>query len=406
MKNPWIVFIESNTSGTGRIFASKAAEYGYQPLFLVESSNRYPFFEQGSFPFLECRTGSVTDLLSALEKLAKEAPIAGIFSSSDYFLETAAILARACRLPGGDPPAICDVRNKAIQREKLQAAGLANPRFTRAESVDAAAAAACAIGLPVIVKPTLESGSFGVRLCRTAGEVVTHANRLLARTTNARGMPIPSEVLVEQYLLGCEYSAEAFGGRVLGITRKYLSHEPFFVELGHDFPAVFLDDSFIRITETVERALEALHLNWGPVHVEIRVHENVPKIIEINPRLAGGFIPEIIRLASGLDLIGETIRLTAGEQVRIQAQTHLHASIRFLTPSREGVIRKIEGLAEARAIQGVEEIQMYRQEGERLQIENDFRDRIGHVISCADSLELAGHLAELARDRIEIQVQA
>ena len=48
---------------------------------------------------------------------------------------------------------------------------------------------------------------------------------------------LPDEVLIEEYLQGPEYSVEIFGGEIIGITRKYLSREPYFVEIGHDFPA-------------------------------------------------------------------------------------------------------------------------------------------------------------------------
>jgi S-sulfo-L-cysteine synthase (3-phospho-L-serine-dependent) len=399
-----LAFIESNTSGTGQIFAGKAAERGYLPVFLVEDPGRYAFLDQESFPFVCCRTGSLQELLSALGKLSSETAVAGVFSTSDYFLETAALLARACNLRGASPEALRAGRNKAIQRQNLKAAGLNTPEFICADSVEAAVAASFAIGLPVIVKPTLESGSFGVRLCATPEEVAAQAGWLLRRTVNARGLPIPHEVLVEEYLAGPEYSAEVFAGRVRGITRKHLSPEPFFVELGHDFPAALPNGSFDQIVKIVEHALRALDLDWGPAHVELRLHRKDPVIIEINPRLAGGFIPEIVRLASGQDMIDDTICLLAGDPIKLKPKKNAHASIRFLTSPREGFITRISGMAEARECESVAEIQMYRRAGEQVRRENDFRDRIGHVIACADSLDAAARCAELACRKIRIEV--
>jgi len=400
-----IAFVESNTSGTGRIFASKAAERGYLPVFLVEDPRRYPFLEQESFAFIQCQTGSLQELLGTLSELASKMAVAGVFSTSDYFLETAARLARACGLPGANPDALWAGRNKAVQRQKLRAAGLNTPEFICVDSVEAAVAAGRAIGSPVIVKPTLESGSFGVRLCATLEEVAAHAGWLLQRTANARGIPIPREVLVEEYLVGPEYSAEAFAGRVRGITRKHLSPEPFFVELGHDFPAALPNGSSGQIVELVEHALRELGLDWGPAHVEFRLHRQGPVIIEINPRLAGGFIPEIIRLASGQDMIDDTICLLVGNPLKRAPQKNDHASIRFLTSPREGFISSIRGMAEARECKSIEEIQMYRCTGEQVRRQNDFRDRIGHVIACADSPEAAARCAELACRKIRIEVE-
>ena len=51
MKNAWLVFIESNTSGTGRLFIKAAREHGYQPVMLTERPERYAFLEQDSVPY-------------------------------------------------------------------------------------------------------------------------------------------------------------------------------------------------------------------------------------------------------------------------------------------------------------------------------------------------------------------
>jgi biotin carboxylase len=139
--------------------------------------------------------------------------------------------------------------------------------------------------------------------------------------------------------------------------------------------------------------------------VEFRLHRQGPIIIEINPRLAGGFIPEIVRLASGQDMIDDTICLLVGNPVKWAPQKTAHASIRFLTSPREGFITSIRGMAEARECKSIAEIQMYRCTGEQVRRENDFRDRIGHVIACADSPEAAARCAELACLKIRIEVE-
>jgi S-sulfo-L-cysteine synthase (3-phospho-L-serine-dependent) len=175
--------------------------------------------------------------------------------------------------------------------------------------------------------------------------------------------------------------------------------------LGHDFPADLSPQLRASIAEVAQQGLRALGLNWGPGHVEIRLTAQGPAIVEINPRLAGGFIPEIMRLAFGIDMVRETIRLVVGETTVIRPVRDRHASIRFLTPSSNGVITAIHGVEEASGIEGVADIQTYRNIGDRVGIENDFRDRIGHVISCGDRALSAARASELACHTIEIQVQ-
>lgn len=41
-----IVFIESNTSGTGKTFLTKAVSYGYIPIFLTINPELYPFLKK------------------------------------------------------------------------------------------------------------------------------------------------------------------------------------------------------------------------------------------------------------------------------------------------------------------------------------------------------------------------
>jgi biotin carboxylase len=404
MHNPWLVFIESNTSGTGRLFAKLAADCGYRPVLLAGLPERYSYLKLDSVPYLKCDSSSSESLYNAMQGLSREAPVAGVFSSSEYFIETAATLAAGCGLPGADPAALRNCRNKWLQRQRLREGGFNTPEFERVTSCGEAVRALQRIPLPVVVKPTLGTGSVGVKLCRTVDDVKDHAAVLLSRTTNERGMPISPEILVEEYILGQEYSAEVFGGAVIGITKKHVSAEPFFVELGHDFPANLEAVAQDSIGREVEGALRSLGLMWGPIHVELRLAKKGPTIIEINPRLAGGFIPEIVRIAYGIDLIKETVRLVTGQVPSILPEHNDHASIRFVEVQDAGNIQEIEGVSEAVAMDGVVDAQMYKKVGDRIQKENDFRDRIGHVIARADSEARAAVLAESARGRIRVHL--
>jgi len=404
MTKPWLIFVESNTTGTGGLFIRAAAECGYSPALLAAQPDRYSFVQEEPVCLVQCDTGSFPELCKSIEKLESKAPVAGILSSSEYFAATAAALAAEYRLPGPDPDALQACRNKWKQRQILRAAGLATPKFERAASLEETREILKHVPLPAIVKPAQGSGSVGVRLCRTPEEVAEHAALLLQRTVNERGMPMLADVLIEEYLIGPEFSAEAFQGSVIGITRKHVSGEPFFVELGHDFPAGLPADVDKSIINVAQDALRALGLTWGPLHIELRLTPSGPVIIEVNPRLAGGFIPEIVRLALGIDVVRETVRLAAGEKPELRSSQRMSASIRFVTPGKNGTIHEISGIAAALTTAGVVDVQMYRKKGDRVQIENDFRDRIGHVVSCTEGSIVAAKAAESARDLIEVQL--
>ena len=158
------------------------------------------------------------------------------------------------------------------------------------------------------------------------------------------------------------------------------------------------------LTDVVTRGTELLGLGWGPLHWELRIRDGQAFPMEVNPRLAGGFIPELVRHATGVDLIRETLRLVVGQTPRLQPSRREHASIRFLVPPAAGRLVAIDGVDEARRAEGVVEVALYRSIGDGLTLKGDFRDRSGHVLARAPHGARAAVLAEDARDRIHFDV--
>jgi biotin carboxylase len=401
-----LAFVESNTTGTGALFVERARRLGLRPVLLTRDPERYPFAAAGEVEVVEVETTDAAAILARLRRLVAEEPVAGVASSSEYFLETAAVVADALGLVAPDVDAIRRCREKDAQRICLRRAGLPVPRFGVATSAPGAARLARDLGSPVVVKPTTGSGSVGVRLCADPGEAALHAEALLAQTANERGLPVPRRVLVEQYVVGLEYSAEVLDGNVVGLTAKHLGALPEFVELGHDFPATLEADERTALCETVEDALAALGLRRGPAHVELRLSAGGPVVVEVNARLAGGFIPELVRESIGVDLLTETIRSAVGASPRLEHKHFRHASIRFLTASATGTLLAAEGLEEVRRLPYVVDVRLYRTIGERVVRNGDFRDRIGHVLTAGTQGAAVAAVAEGARSLIRPVVAA
>jgi biotin carboxylase len=403
MSVPSFVFVESNSTGTGALFATRARARGLDPVLLVRDAARYPYVAALGLRVITVDTSNPDQVANTVERLRSESGVAGIASSSEYFIETAAVLARDFGLPAPDSRAIARCRHKPTQRRLLQQAGIAVPRFAPVHSPADACAAAAALTLPVVVKPSAGSGSVGVRLCRTIDDVCAHASALCAARVNERGLPVASDLLVEEYVAADEYSVETFGRTVLGITRKHVSPEPYFVECGHDFPwnPEQAAEAIARITLD---ALAAVGLDWGPAHTELRLRADGPVIIEINPRLAGGWIPELVRLSTGVDLITATVALACGEPVALTRTWDRRASIRCLTAPASGSIDGVDGIEEARALPGIEDVRVYRTPPFDHVISHDFRDRIGHVIAAGERDDDVPGLAERALANLHVRM--
>lgn len=386
---PLFLFIESNTSGTGAIFASKAYELGYTPVLVASDPHKYDYACEPWLRLEYCDTYNRNDLKYLAKRLGGAGTIAGVFSSSEYFIAEAATLARSLGLPGPDPARIEACRDKTVQRQTVSDLGIDDLGYVIARSPDEAAARALQVAGPLVVKPARGSGSCGVKLCCTPAETRAHAAHLLALTPD---MPI----LVEDFAPGREYSVELFDGEVCGLVGKHLGAQPHFVEIGHDFPAQVSPGLADRIGNVGRDCARALGITWGPAHVELRTDGKELHLVEVNPRLAGGFIPSLIQAASGVDLIEATILKAVGREPCMEKHRSESAALRFVVPELDGILTEVFGLQKAQAVPGIVSARLYRVLPQIFQLNHDFRDRIGHLLAVGPDRQTANAAVEEA----------
>jgi biotin carboxylase len=416
---PVLAMVESNTTGTGRPFAVAARARGLRPVLISCRPERYPWAAEDGVDVAPADTNDAASVAEVARATAAGAHLAGFVTSSEYYVAVAARAAAHLGLPGPDPVAVEHGRDKRHQRAALRAAAVAVPAFAAATSVTEAVKVARAIGFPVVVKPPDGTGSRGVRLCSDAADVHEHAAALLAMRYDERGRPTIGAVLIEEYVAGLEVSVETFGTEVVGITAKHLGPAPWFVECGHDFPADshperrgacpnaargMTDGLSGAAGAAALAAIEALGLGVGPAHTEIRLGRPGPVVIEVNPRLAGGRIPTLVRLATGIDLIGATVDAAIGVHRPLPDPGPGHASIRFLVPSRPGRVRRTTGVAAAAAVPGVVDVAITARPGQQVGGTGSFLDRVGHVITAAPTGPAARKAAETALSLLELDV--
>ncbi len=372
------VFIESNTTGTGALFLRKAIERGLTPYFLTSRRSKYPFLDELHVVTISIDTSDADKVLEFVSKLDD---VAGVFSSSEYFIEIASDVATRLGLKTGNSAAIRTCRDKKQLVEALDARGVNVPRsfdlslwdLTRDHVVD--------LPYPVVVKPRTGSGSVNVRLIENVEEVLEHCER----------MRKDGEVsaLVQEYVRGTEYSVETLtiDGRtqVLGIVRKHLGPEPLFVEVGHSFPARLDVDERTTIEQVVLRGLRAVGFAFGPAHTELRLQDGKATIIEINPRLAGGLIPLLLDEVFESDLLDQILGMWIGACGMKDFTAKRYGAIRFALPAAPGMLIEPISLGpEADGHASLRVFHVMRKVGDHLTLQGDFRDRVAAVI-CTDN---------------------
>jgi S-sulfo-L-cysteine synthase (3-phospho-L-serine-dependent) len=407
----YLLFVESNTTGSGVHALRKARDLGWQPVLLTRKPVLYAGAAETGATIVVCETNELSELRRAIDGLLAEQPgtVAGITTTSEFYVETVAVLAAERGLPTNPPEMIRACRNKGQTRQRLTAAGLPQPRFVIVEQIAQLPAAIAAIGLPCVVKPADDTGSFGVRLCATSEELHTHAAELLAMRTNVRGQSNAGAILCEEYIDAPEFSVETFAwnGAIVcvGITQKQVSTPPFFVELGHVFPAALTQDAARRIEETTLAALRLLGNRNGPVHTEVKLTPRGCVIVEINPRLAGGMIPELVLQATGIDLLTNQLLAASNREPELEPRRRACAGIVFLTAPDAGIFGGVPQIEALRVQPAVVQAVITKAVGQPVQAPRSAYDRLGYVILQAEDRSALAELLRQAQQQLQIVVE-
>ncbi|NUT45952.1 MAG: pyridoxal-phosphate dependent enzyme [Saccharothrix sp.] len=403
-----LLFVEANTTGTGVIALDLTTVLGLRPVLLTSRPERYAGLAATGAEVLVCDTNSPGALRAAVQDRFRREELAGVVSTSDFYAPAVAELAAWLGLPRNPVDAVRTCRDKSALRRRLAEEDVPQPRFAVLDepvTPAAVAAAVAEVGLPCVVKPVDDSGSNLVLLCHDAEQVAGQAARVLAVRENVRGLPTARSVLVEQYARGPEFSVELFGQDLVGVTRKSVTDGPHFVEHRHLFPAPLDPATADALADAARRAVRAAGMTLGATHTEVVLTDDGPAVVEVNPRLAGGMIPELIRLATGVELLEQQLRVAAGLPAELTPVDRGHAGIAFLLAPRHGVLRAVDGVPDAEAVPGVTKVTITAAIGATVRPPVNAYDRLGYVIARGTTPEEVDAALTAALDRIDTRIE-
>jgi biotin carboxylase len=262
----------------------------------------------------------------------------GVLTYDESLVTAVAAFVQDAGLPGSPPEAVQACRDKATTRAVLAEAGVPQPASRPVASAEDAVAAAEDIGYPVVVKARGLAGSLGVLRADTA-EQVTDA---FAAAAGASWPGVPryeADVLVEELLTGPEISVDAVVAHgvchPLVIARKQTGFEPFFEETGHVVEAddPLFDDA--ALLDQLDRVHKGIGFTHGATHTEFKLTRLGPRLVEINARLGGDFIPRLGILAGGADPVVAAGQVAVGLPPAPRRVLRRSAGIRFLYPAQD-----------------------------------------------------------------------
>src|SRR6185503_18512590 len=348
-----IAFIESNASGHGLSSLAVARSLGYRVLFVCEDASFYRKFATGSGPdplakVDEIITAKNTYSAQSIHEAIGDRPIDGVIAFGDYHLIPAAEYAELRGLPHCNIDALRRGWRKDLMRSWLRDHGVPMPRFA---VVDDPGVRSSPIGYPCIVKPVDDSGSVGIYRADDDGSFGEAIDAVLGLKVNRRGFRLANKAAVEQFLEGTEMSAEAIwterGWQILGISGRRNAGPIGASEVSLTFPADVESDVAEAIYQRVHTWLATSGLDRGGAHVEFRVGADGPQLLEINPRLAGARLTELIKVASGFDPVAYVIAQAVGDRMPVPPcplAPPQAATIEFLVSYQDGTLQDIDGI--------------------------------------------------------------
>lgn len=241
---------------------------------------------------------------------------------------------------------------------------------------------------PVIVKPRDNSGSRGVKLCRTKEEL----EQSMAEALEYSKL---DSVLVEEFIEGPEYSIEGlhYDGKseVIQFTEKKTTEFPYNVELGHIQPANISEENKQKIREIVAKIGKALKFENCPSHTELKINERGIFVIETSPRLGGDYITSTLTpLSTGVNVEDELLRISLGEKISPTPQHVQYSGVRFFAFEEGNIIKHILDTNFVKTWPHVVDFSFNLKEG----------DSVNQITS---SLNRYGHLTLIAGNRASIE---
>ena len=241
---------------------------------------------------------------------------------------------------------------------------------------------------PIIVKPRDNSGSRGVKLCRSMEELQTSMSEALE-------VSHLDTVLVEEYIEGPEYSIESLHhdgkSEVIQFTEKKTTEFPYNVELGHIQPANISDENNQKIREIVAKIGKALNFENCPSHTELKINNRGIFVIETSPRLGGDYITSTLTpLSTGVNLEDELLKISLGEKISPCPQSVQYSGVRFFAFEEGNIIKHIPDANFVKTWPHVVDFSFNLKEG----------DSVNQITS---SLNRYGHLTLVAGNRASIE---
>ena len=338
---------------------------------------------------------------------ARKNPIDGILSFTDSGVITTAYVQHYLGLPQIGPLESVEIlQNKARFRRFLADNGFKVPRAKGYASLEDAINDAGCFKWPIMVKPVDSAGSKGV-------SKIEKLEQLKEAVDFALNFSISKEFIIEEFIEkdGCSSDSDCFSvdGRFKFISFSAQRFDEnsmgIYTPAAYSWPATMTSQAQKELSEELQRLISLLGMKTTIYNIETRVGaDGNPYIMEVTPRGGGNRLAEMLRYATGVDMITAAARAAVGDLVAGVEQKPLvgHWAEIIVHADKTGALDNIEILPMVEPF--VREKDFWFKKGDVVKEFQSARDAIGTLVlqfPSAEELEYAiTHQSEWLKVRV------
>lgn len=378
----------------------RALEMGHK-VVLVDRDDKSPGFKEDVI----AEHHSIADKDKVLE-LAQKYNIDGILTSVDAGVRPTAYVCRAMGLPGISEEAAFMGTDKVAMRKRLKERGVPVPEFYIVKTQDDYLNVISRFSDVCIVKAADSSGSRGIYKL----EDLNDRADIDYAYNYCREFSGTGELLIEEFMVGSEVCVETLSSNgvcyPIQITDQMHKKPPYFTDCGYSQPTSLNSETTEKIRKIAIDANMAIENYQGSSCTEMIITKDGPKVVELGARLAGDFMTTaMVPLSCGVDMPGSVVKIALGEDIDPTHKFNKASCVRYYMKERVGTIKKVVGVEDAKALEGVQAVKILKGVCEEATPLRKSSDRLGLVITQGRTVEDAIRIAERALDMIDFIVE-
>nr|WP_263328250.1 ATP-grasp domain-containing protein [Neobacillus sp. Marseille-Q6967] len=401
-----IVFLGTNKTGSSYEGIRAAKRLGYHTVLFT---NRSLFWEKKhEYPEInEVRLINMSDkediFLEVDNLIAEGRKISCFISFLDEYIYMAAMLTSTLCNPSLTFEALKFMADKLAVR-RLLAHKSYTPFFTELSSIEMLYEKGRELKhlFPLILKTPKSNGSKDVLYVNSISEFNNGIKRLYRKH--------PEQfILIEEYLEGPQYLVEVvvYDKKVTipAIVEQEVQRMDRFIITGYSLSPTLKMEELSGLKETVESIIADINLEYGTCHLELKLTNKGWKLIEINPRMAGGAMNRIIEEAFGYNLAEQTLQLYLGKEPLFIRSKEKCIYAHYIIGETIGILLKITGSDLAKKHSGIIEVFTKTKNGQIITPPRSMGHRYGYILAAADTKDQAKELAIQAAGQISFYLQ-